>query len=84
MVFLENYTSTYKKKQHEILKSRAAQCILQIFLLQPVLVLVCALVFVALRIDIGIGGVCFDKLAAWPHFVAHQHREYLVGFGSVR
>ena len=82
MVFLENYTSTYKKKQHEILKSRAAQCILQIFLLQPVLA--CALVFVFLRIDIGIGGVCFDKLAAWPHFVAHQHREYLVGFGSVR
>ncbi len=85
MVFLENYTSTDKKKQqHEILKSRAAQCMSQIFLLQPVLVLVCVLVFVCLRIDIGIGGVCFDKFAAWPYFVAHQHRKYLVGFGRIR
>ena len=34
-------------------------------------------------IDVGVGGVAFDELAAWCHVLAHEHRENAVGIGCV-
>ena len=36
-----------------------------------------------LCVDVCVGGVLFNESAAWLYIVAHQHREYLIGLGSI-
>ena len=36
-----------------------------------------------LCIDVSVGSILFDELAAWLHVVAHEHGEDFVGFGSI-
>ena len=36
-----------------------------------------------LSVDVGVGCVLLDELAAWFHVFAHKHREYAVGLGGI-
>ena len=36
-----------------------------------------------LSVDVGVGCVLLDELAAWFHVFAHKHREHAVGLGGI-